>query len=139
MADDHAVPKIIENLQQTLSKEKGIFKGKLYLNIKHIKELYRKINKPRLKIKIEKLQPLILKSNLKDVDYCVYDSNQILDISVDRNVVQDLRIEVYDSGLISDTLVCFVNIKMETVYNNVNKWMVNDIMDLTVDQQIRKD
>lgn len=80
-----------------------------------------------------------MKSNLKDVDYCVYDSNQILDISVDRNVVQDLRIEVYDSGLISDTLVCFVNIKMETVYNNVNKWMVNDIMDLTVDQQIRKD
>lgn len=63
MADDHSVPRIIENLQQTLSREKGIFKGKLYLNIKHIKSLYQKINKPKLKVKIERQQPLILKGD----------------------------------------------------------------------------
>ena len=44
-----------------------------------------------------------------------------------------MRIELYESWLLNDELICYKNIKMDRLYENSNEYIINEIIEMEVD------
>ncbi len=137
MVDDNIQPEQLENLEQQLAEEEGVYSGTLRLNIKHLQDLYTPADLGKLKVKLQGSAPACIKGSLKKSTYQLYNQTLDMPVTTSRLVPAPLRLEVYSDGFISDTLVAFLNLQLEETYVASNTWGINKVLPLQVDKQVR--